>query len=396
MNLEPFALERWMTTWETEVSFDIAESGIYPLTARELLDLLPADVRQTVHDEMLDLRLGYSEARGTLALRTELAKTYDGVSPDDILITTGAIEANFLLFTTLLKPGDHVVAVYPAYQALFSVAEAIGCEVTLWTINQPNHRFSFDIAELERLVRPDTRMIVVNTPHNPTGAILSQQDLQRIYEIAESVGALVLCDEAYRWLDLPGGSPLAEPMRNLGPLAVSVGTVSKPFGMPGLRIGWIVATEEIARTCWSTRDYTSLSPAGISDYLANVALGNRDLLIARNHAIVEQNLCVADAWFEENADIVTWDRPRGGLLALVRYVADMPSSQLADTLASGHSVMLAPGSAFGYESCLRIGIGQRPDIFAEGLRRTAAYLRILKPDPVAAATNERLRIGVSF
>lgn len=387
MKLEPFALERWMTTWETKVSFDIAESGIYPLTTRELLDLLPADVRQRTHDEMLDLRLGYSEARGTIALRSELAKTYEGISPDEILVTTGAIEANFLLFTSLLKPGDHVVAVYPAYQQLYSVAKAIGCEVSPWNITQANHRFGFDVDALERLVRPDTRMIVVNTPHNPTGAILNQQDLERIYAIAEAAGAFVLCDEAYRWLDLPEGPQLAAPMRNLGPAAISVGTVSKPFGLPGLRIGWIVATGDIARACWSTRDYTSLSPAGISDYLATVALRHRDLLIARNHAIVVENLRAADRWFESNADIVTWDRPRGGLLALVRYAAEMPSSLMTDTLAADHSVMLAPGSAFGYEGHLRIGVGQRPDTFAEGLRRTAAYLRTITREPAAAATD---------
>lgn len=386
MKLEPFALERWMTTWETEVSFDIAESGIYPLTTRELLDLLPRDIRQQTLDEVLDLRLGYSEARGTLALRSELAATFDDVSPNDILVTTGAIEANFLLFTTLLKSGDHVVAVYPAYQQLYSVAKAIGCDVSAWTISQNDHRFAFSIDALERLVRSNTRMIVVNTPHNPTGAILNQQDLERIYAIAESAGAIVLCDEAYRWLDLPEGPPLASPMRNLGPSAVSVGTVSKPFGLPGLRIGWIAATEEIARACWSMRDYTSLSPAGISDYLAKVALQHRDRLIARNHAIVEENLRVADQWFASNAGIVAWDRPRGGLLALVRYAAAMPSSQLADTLAAEHSVMLAPGSAFGYDGHLRVGIGQRPDIFAEGLRRTAAYLRVVTPEPAASGT----------
>jgi aspartate/methionine/tyrosine aminotransferase len=353
------------------------------LTTREFIELLPADIRQESLDRLLDLRLGYSEARGTLALRTELAGTYDGVSPDDILITTGAIEANFLLFTTLLQPGDHVVAVYPAYQQLYSVAKAIGCEVSPWTISQADHRFAFGIAELERLVRPNTRMIVVNTPHNPTGAILSQQDLERIYAIAEAAGAVVLCDEAYRWLDLPEGPRLAAPMRNLGPAAISVGTVSKPFGLPGLRIGWIAATEAIVRACWSTRDYTSLSPAGISDYLATVALRHRDVLIARNYAIVDENLRVADRWFAEQADLAAWDRPRGGLLALVRYSPGMPSSQLADMLAADYSVMLAPGSAFGYEGHLRIGIGQRPDIFAEGLRRTATCFRKIAAEPVA-------------
>lgn len=377
MKLETFALERWMTTWETVVSFDIAESGIYPLTTAELLDLLPADEAAAAQEELLGLRLGYTEARGTERLRATLAETYENVSPDDILITTGAIEANFLLFTSLLESGDHVVAVYPAYQQLYSVARALGCDVSPWTISQRGQRFAFDIEELERLVRPETRMIVINTPHNPTGAILDQEDLQRVYGIAENAGALVLCDEAYRWLDIPEGEPLAPPMRNLGPRAISVGTVSKPFGLPGLRIGWIAATEEIASRCWSTRDYTSLSPAGLSDYLATVAIRNRQALIDRNHAIVRQNLETADQWFAEHADLAAWDRPRGGLLALVRYAADLPSSDVADRLARDFSVMLAPGSAFAYEHHLRVGIGQRPDIFAEGLRRAAICLRSL-------------------
>ncbi len=364
-----------MTTWETVVSYDIAESGIYPLNTAELIELLPADQRQSVLDELLSLRLGYTEARGTARLRGELASTYEDVSPDDILVTTGAIEANFLLFTSLLDVGDHVVAVYPAYQQLYSVAKAIGCDVTPWNVSQRAGRFAYDIDELERLVRPGTRLIVVNTPHNPTGATLTDADLARIYDIAESNGALVLCDEAYRWLDIPDGRPLAAPMRNLGPRAISVGTVSKPFGLPGLRIGWIAATDEIAQKCWSTRDYTSLSPAGLSDYLATVALRNRDALIVRNGEIMRSNLAVADVWFAEHADLAAWDRPRGGLLALVRYAAANPSSEVADHLAKDYSVMLAPGSAFGYEGHLRIGIGQRPDVFAEGLRRTATYLR---------------------
>ncbi|MGD9713663.1 MAG: aminotransferase class I/II-fold pyridoxal phosphate-dependent enzyme [Thermomicrobiales bacterium] len=386
MKLESFALERWMTTWETVVSYDVAESGIYPLTTAELLALLPENQRQSILDELLSLRLGYTEARGTGRLRSELASTYDNLAADEILVTTGAIEANFLLFTSLLSPGDHVVSVYPAYQQLHSVAKAIGCDVSAWTIGERNGTFAYDVDELERLVRPGTKLIVINTPHNPTGAILSADDLQRIYALAESADALVLCDEAYRWLDLPGGSPLAPPMRDLGPRAISVGTVSKPFGLPGLRIGWIAATEEIVQACWSTRDYTSLSPAGLSDYLATIALRNKEALIARNHQIMHENLVTADRWFAENADLATWNRPRGGLLALVRYAAPDSSAEVADLLARDYSVMLAPGSAFGYESHLRIGIGQKPDIFAEGLQRTARCLRSISGEGDTAAT----------
>ncbi|HEX5498047.1 MAG TPA: aminotransferase class I/II-fold pyridoxal phosphate-dependent enzyme, partial [Thermomicrobiales bacterium] len=153
MKIEPFKLERWMTTYETNVRYDIAESGISPMTARELLDLLPAEARDAALAGLLDLPLGYSEARGTEALRAEIANTYRDLSPDDILVTTGAIEANFVLLNTLLEPGDHVVAIDPAYQQLQSVPRAIGCDVSLWRL-RPETGFRFDLDELERLVTP--------------------------------------------------------------------------------------------------------------------------------------------------------------------------------------------------------------------------------------------------
>jgi aspartate/methionine/tyrosine aminotransferase len=370
-----------MSTWEVKVGYDIAESGIYPLTVNELLDLLPVAERDQTLAHLLNLRLGYTEARGTQRLRETIAATYRNVSADEVLVTTGAIEANYLLFNSLLDGGDRVVAVFPAYQQLYAVAKAIGCEVALWKLNEEDG-FHFNLDELERLVTPATKLIVLNTPHNPTGAILSAADLERVYRLAASVGAYVLADEAYRWLDLPGGEPLAPPMRDLGTTAVSVGTLSKPFGLPGLRIGWIAATEEVIARCWGTRDYISLSPAGLSDALADVALRLRDPIVARNHEIVAANLATADRWFAEHADLVSWTRPRAGLLALMRYHLDIPSLELSNRLAADYSVMLAPGSAFGFEGSLRIGIGQTPRIFAEGLNRTAACLNRLQQEGV--------------
>jgi aspartate/methionine/tyrosine aminotransferase len=373
MKIEPFALERWMTTYETMVAYDIAESGIFPMTIRELLDLEPPAARDQTLARLLDLRLGYSEARGTQELRELLAATYQSTTPDEILVTTGAIEANFLLFNALLEPGDHVVAVNPAYQQLNSVPRAIGCDVALWRL-RPDNGFRYDLAELERLVTPRTRLIVVNTPHNPTGSMLSADDLRRIYDLAASLGAHVLCDEAYRWLELPGGEPLAPPVRDLGDAGISVGTFSKPFGLPGLRIGWIAATPAIVAACWGLRDYVSLSPGKLNDALAALALRHRDAIQARTRAIVAENLDTAEGWFAKHADLVTWTPPRGGLLALMRYHVDVPSLDLANRLAEDYSVMLAPGSAFGYEGYLRLGIGATPPVFAEGLARTAACL----------------------
>lgn len=376
-----------MTTYEMNVRWDIAESGIFPMSTREVLDLLPHDERERERDRLLDLRLGYSEACGSAELRGLIAGTYENTSPDEVLITTGAIEANFLLFNELLSAGDRVVIVDPAYQQLQSVAKAIGCDVALWKLNQAEG-FRFDLDQLRALATPGTRMIVINTPHNPTGAMLSEQALRAIYALAEELDAWVLSDEAYRWLDLPGSAPLAPPMRNLGPRAISTGTFSKPFGLPGLRIGWIVAPKEVIRRCWGLRDYISLSPGKLNDALAIIAFRHRDQITARTREIVAENLPVAERWFADNADLVSWTPPRGGILALMRYELDMPSLELANRLAEDYSVMLAPGSAFGYERFLRIGIGNTPEVFAEGLGQTARCFRDLTAAGVALRKGE--------
>jgi aspartate/methionine/tyrosine aminotransferase len=171
---------------------------------------------------------------------------------------------------------------------------------------------------------------------------------------------------------------MAPPIRNKGGHGLSVGTMSKPFGLPGLRIGWIAGPEEVVRACWASRDYVSLSPARLSDFLTQIAITHRDKIIARNREIVLENLETATAWFAEHGDLATWTAPRAGLLALMKYSVEVPSHDLANRLAGEYGVMLAPGSAFGYEGYLRIGIGQRPDLFREGLHRTAACLRDLQ------------------
>lgn len=381
MKIETFDLERWMTTYEVNVDYDIAESGIYPLSVRELIDLEEPDQRAATLDRLLDTRLGYSEAPGSLELRSLLAATYKESGPDNILITTGAIEANFLLFNVLLDPGDHVVAVYPAYQQLYSVPRAIGCDVSLWKL-RPEDGFRFDLDELERLLQPNTRMIVINTPHNPTGAVLSPDEVQRVYDLAQSVGATVMSDEAYRWLDLPGGDVLAGPTRDLGDGAVSVGTFSKPFGLPGLRIGWVSASADIVARCWEMRDYISLSPGKLNDALAVLAFRHREAIRERTRSIVSENLQTMDAWLAEHKDVVRWTAPRGGLLALLEYDLDIPSMDLANRLAEEYSVMLAPGSAFGYEHHLRVGVGQTPQVFAAGLQRASACFADLRASGV--------------
>jgi aspartate/methionine/tyrosine aminotransferase len=386
MNYETFELERWMTTWELDVDYDIAESGILPLSLSDVMELISPEARAALEKDILNLPLAYSEARGTLALREILAETYERATAEDILVATGAIEANFLLFNTLIQPGDHVVAVSPAYQQLHSVPRALGAEVDLWSVAQEDG-FAYDLDVLESLVTDKTRLIVINTPHNPTGATLNDSQLDDVVRIADRVGAWILSDEAYRWLEIPGGESLPAPLHNRYERAISVGTVSKPFGVPGIRIGWFTANADIAQRAWGIRDYVSLSPGRLSDRIAQTIIAERDRILPRNAAIITENLATATQWFDENSDLVSWTPPRGGLLAMMRYNFDISSAELADRLASEKRVMLAPGSAFSIENHLRIGIGQRPDIFREGLNQTADLLRQIAATHGLAATS---------
>jgi aspartate/methionine/tyrosine aminotransferase len=386
VRIEPFQLERWMTKYEVTVKWDIAESGIFPMSTREIVELLPMDEREAALDRLLDLRLGYSEARGSAQLRGLIAETYENTSADEILVTTGAIEANFVLFNELLSTGDRVVVVEPQYQQLRSVPKAIGCEVIPWKPRQ-DEGFRFDLDDLRALATPGTNLIVINTPHNPTGALLSEAELCDVYALAEDLDAWILSDEAYRWLDIFGSAPLAPPARNLGPRAISVGTFSKPFGLPGLRTGWIAAPEELVRRCWGMRDYISLSPGKLNDALAVIAFAHRDQIMERTRAVVAENIPFAEQWFAANSALVSWTAPRGGLLALMKYELDIPSLDLSNRLAEEYGVMLAPGAAFGYEGYLRIGIGNEPELFREGLWQTARCLNDLVEDGVPLKRN---------
>lgn len=388
MTYAPFELERWMTRWELDVDYDIAESGILPLSLNDMTSLLPEDDGDALMADLTTMPLGYSEARGTAALRQIIADTYSRATADDVLVTTGAIEANFLIFNALISPGDHVIAVSPAYQQLLTVPRALGADVSEWSVIHDDGLY-YDLDELESLLRTGTRLIVINTPHNPTGALLSDDELDTIVDLAQRSGAWILSDEAYRWIEHPGGERLAPPLHNRYERAVSVGTVSKPFGMPGLRIGWFVANPDIARAAWGMRDYISLSPAKMSDRITQALITHRDRIFERNGRIIAENMRTATDWFAANHDLVSWQPPQAGLLAMMRYSLEMPSSDLANHLAGHARVMLAPGSAFGMEGYLRIGVGQRPDLFAEGLRRTAHVLRELAAWPSGTATARR-------
>jgi aspartate/methionine/tyrosine aminotransferase len=364
MNLAPFALERWLSRWDGDQSvIDIAASGMEPRSAHDLFTV----------DHWLDLAsvpLSYHDTRGSAELRTAIASTYPDASQQNVLVTTGAIEASFLLLMALIRPGDEVVVVDPGYQQFAEAARGLGAEIVPW----PMQRGTYDVSGLDRLVTTRTRLIVANTPHNPTGAVLTVADYQRITGILDRTSAWVLIDEVSRWLDLPDAEPLAPPAWSLLPRCVSTGGLSKALGLPGLRVGWIVADEDVIRRCWDLRDYLSLAPSRLDDAVAIQALSSRERIMRWHRDVLTENLALLRSWSERNADLVAWIPPAGGVVSLLRYRVDLPSSTVADFLATRYRVLLAPGSTFGIEGSLRIGIGAPPPQFREGLHRAESGL----------------------
>lgn len=372
MKLKPFALERWFGKYEFTVRYNIAESCIKPFTISELEEICGCDLLRTA--EISDL--GYTDSRGTFELREEVAKLYPGRTIDNVLITTGAIEGNYLVFLALLQRDDVVITEFPAYQQLYEVPQALGSDVKFWNLRSESN-YRPDIARLDAMMAAsDVRMIVINHPHNPTGAPLDTGTMAAICEIAEQYGTFLLSDEVYRGLTLVDG--IATPSAQLfSDNAITVGSMSKAFGCSGLRVGWIVGPEEIIEKCWAIRDYTSICPPGPSQAIAVSALRNMGSIMTRNTSLARKNFSILSQWIASNPDIVSWVPPCEGVVAFVKYGVSGDSLQVAGELADVDSVLVIPGACFEIEGYFRIGFGGDTDILQAGLDLTANRLRAM-------------------
>ncbi|MGE5588867.1 MAG: aminotransferase class I/II-fold pyridoxal phosphate-dependent enzyme [Clostridia bacterium] len=361
MRIDPFSIERWFGRYEFTARYNIAESSIEPFTLTELVELCGTDVLRGDRP----VSLGYTDSRGIPELREEIAKMYPGRGPQNVLVTTGAIEANFLVFAALLGPGDIVISEFPAYQQLYEVPRSQGADVKLWSLDEAKS-FRPDISELEDLVKQGAKMIVINHPHNPTGAPIDAGSMAAVCDIAEQREAVLLSDEVYRGLSLSDGvaSPSAQ---RFSDDAVSVGSLSKAYGLSGLRIGWIVGPEEIIEKCWALRDYTSICPAGPSQLLALAALRSADKVLARSRSIARRNFAVLDEWVRANSALVRYVPPREGVVAFVKYAAAVPSLEIATELVTEDGVLVVPGSCFEMEGYLRVGFGGDTGVLETGL-----------------------------
>jgi aspartate/methionine/tyrosine aminotransferase len=354
MRLQDFALERFFARWEFSVEMLLCASDVEGWPMRELLELADEDG----HRRWDELRLGYTESLGDPALRAEIAGLYEHLTGDDILVFAGAEEAVFALHNVLLRRGDHAIVVRPAYQSLAEVARAAGAEVTRVELRAQDD-WRFDVSEVRAALRPNSRLILVNEPHNPTGSLSDRATFDRLVDLAAESGARLIVDEVYRFLEfdpadrLPAGADALE-------TGVSIGVMSKSFALAGLRIGWVATRDHaLLDRLAAFKDYTTICSSAPSEVLALIALRARDRVLARNRAIIDANLPLLDAFFARTAGTFEWVRPRGGSIGFPRLAAEVPIDRFAEDLVRETRVLILPGTVFGDTgNRFRIGFGR--------------------------------------
>jgi aspartate/methionine/tyrosine aminotransferase len=370
----PFELERWQSTWENRVRFNLSESGVHPLTIQELLGLAGASAMP-----LLEVRLGYSQSNGTDVLRERIAALYPGASPDQVLVTTGSSEANFVTAWRLVEPGDKVAVMMPNYLQTWGLAQNFGAQVRPFHLHEKEGWEPY-AEEIRTAITPGTKLVVVTNPHNPTGHVLTDASRNLILERCREVGAWLLADEVYQGAERDGKT--TQSFWGSYDKVIVVNGLSKAYGLPGLRIGWIVAPAAFSVDAWTRHDYTTIGPSGATDHLAAVALDPRvrDKLIERTRRILHANYPVMEAWLKSFGDTFTWVPPQAGAICWARYRQAMPATEVVEKIRAQHSVLLCPGEHFGSPGFLRFGYGGDMQHFQQALAETERGLRRLFSD----------------
>ncbi|KAL1975488.1 hypothetical protein VTN31DRAFT_3880 [Thermomyces dupontii] len=391
VKIEPFAVERWMGEYETQATHNIAETCCSPVSISDLQSLSSEPQKNPIP---LATKLTYGAIKGSEQLRGLLAhlysvKTSTPLPLDNILITTGGIQANFLLHYALVEPGDHVICHYPTYQQLYSVAESLGAEVSLWKAKEEDN-WTVNIKELESLIRPTTKVIILNNPQNPTGAIIPRSVLQEIVAIAEQHSITVHADEVYRPLFhsiSPADTEFPPSLLNLGyKNTVVTSSMSKAYSLAGIRLGWIASRSgDIIERCMNSRDYTTISVSQLDDAVASYALAPQTLhnLLHRNIELAKTNLSLLEKFVESHRWACEWSRPRAGTVAFVKFTKmGRPVDDVAfcKLLIERTGVLFVPGSScFGrdgdFKGYVRIGFVTETQILQEALQKLGDFLR---------------------
>ncbi len=349
MKFRPFELERWQSRWEHRVRYNLSESGVHPLTVREVLDI------GSVDSEALDsIRFSYTQGNGSDELRDIIAGMYRNCRRENIIVTTGSSEANFIICWALIEAGDQVVMMAPNYKQIWGMVENLGASVATFNLDMESS-WEPSIDEIRETIRPGVKMVVVTNPNNPTGHSLSDEARGVILERASEVGAWLLVDEVYIGAELDGN--MTPSFWGSYERLLITGGLSKAYGLPGLRIGWAVGPEDLIEQLWERHDYTVICPSALSDFLAQVALSNRDNLLERTRGILRTNLPILESWLGQYGDSFHWRAPDAGAICYIRCPGSPDPLDLAEYLRAEHSVLIVPGTYFGNENFIRLGYG---------------------------------------
>ncbi len=354
MKIQPFKLERYYTLHEFTAKYSICNSDCESMTIKEVLDL-EEGASERFHNQWL----GYTETAGHPELRRDIANIYTEITPNDLLVFTGAQEPIYLFAHANLEAQDEVIVQTPCYQSLWSVPESLGCKVLPWEVRYEGNEPIFDIEDLKKMLTPRTKAILLNTPHNPTGFHFSKAAQAAIIDLARAANIIIFADEVYRELEhhpdytLPAFADMYEN-------AVSLGVMSKSYGLPGLRIGWIATrNKNILENVAIMKEYTTICNAAPSEFLAGIALRNRKHILARNLQIVKNNLPLYDDFFNKYADLFSWYKPNAGPIAFAKMRFDTDDMSFAQRALKEKKVLILPGEIYDYKGGFRIGFGRK-------------------------------------
>ena len=355
MKYPPFEIEIFFRQHEFNAPYQISPSDCEPLTLDEVLALASPARRQ----QFENLWLGYTDSQGHPELRAAIAGLHTGIGAEQVIEVVPE-EGVFLAMNGLLEAGDHVIAIYPAFQSLYDIAGSIGCDVSFWRARECEAGWNFDVDELERMIRPNTKMLVINFPHNPTAYLPERADFERVVELARRHGLLLFSDEIYRFVEhdpatrLPSACELYEK-------AVVLGGLSKCFGLPGLRVGWLITRDaSLLHELQELKSYTTICASAPGEILALIALENAETLFERCITIVQQNITVAKSLFDRHADHFRLNYPAAGTICLAELTADLPVSEFADAIVRDQGVMVLPANVMKFEgNYFRVGFGRR-------------------------------------
>jgi len=355
MEIKPFKLERYFAKHEFSAPYILCASDCESFTIEELLSMSANSERN-----LKALKLSYTESLGSPTLRNEISKLYASASPENILVHSGAEEAIFSFMNCTLSKTDHIIVHYPCYQSLTEVAETIGCEVTYWRTRQENG-WALDLDFLKDNIKPNTKALIINLPHNPTGCFASQDFYNAINEIAQQHNVLVFSDEVYRGLEYNRTNALPA-FCDINEKAVSLGVMSKSYGLAGLRIGWIATkNKEVYDKMAGYKDYLTICNSAPSEFLAEIALTQKDHLINRNLGIIKFNIGLLDKFFEKHSSLLSWVKPVAGPIAFPSFKFGLSAESTTDRLLKEKGVLLLPGHLYDedYKMNFRLGFGRK-------------------------------------